>query len=90
MGYNMGTDEDETAWFVRKNCSTCVHGYDLVGISEGSPVFCGPQKKVRPHWYCCTGFRVITFKELDERRMAYFGDDINEVSAYNGNSEVTK
>ena len=54
------------------SCSVCVHGHDLEPWA-GSPVVCTPQKKAHPHDYCCTGFRLVTAVELDERTAAKFG-----------------
>lgn len=62
-----------------KTCSICVHGYDLSVFAE-SMVVCPPQRKVHFHDYACTGFRKITFAEIDERTSAEFGISNKEVS----------
>ena len=40
---------------------------------SGGSGFCPPQQKTHNDRHCCTGFRRITFTELDERAKARYG-----------------
>jgi len=59
----------------RTDCSVCVHGHDIDHM-EDSIVACAAQRKVHDPRYCCTGFRRVTLKELDERTAAQFGREV--------------
>ena len=54
------------------SCEICTHGYDT-GTDKGSDVFCAPKRKTVSFDHVCSGFRLITRSELDERTTAWLG-----------------